>query len=67
MKKTKPRLPYPRLHLHLRAVQVSAFIRVLFPSLIALLVLAACTSTNQLGSRRPAPDTVGSVEAYLAR
>ncbi len=33
----------------------------------ALLVLAACVTTNQLGDRRPAADTIGSVEAYLAR
>ncbi len=34
---------------------------------VALLALAACISTNQLGDRRPAADTIGSVEAYLAR
>ena len=32
-----------------------------------LLLLAGCTSSNRLGNRRPAPDTLGSVEAYLAR
>ncbi len=35
--------------------------------LAALLSLAGCASSNQLGDRRPAADTVGSVEAYLAR
>ena len=34
---------------------------------VALLALTNCTTSNQLGDRRPAADTVGSVEAYLAR
>ncbi|MDQ1300263.1 MAG: hypothetical protein QG637_180, partial [Chloroflexota bacterium] len=34
---------------------------------VALLALASCMTSNQLGDRRPAADTVGSVEAYLAR
>jgi len=36
-------------------------------ALAALLTLAACMTSNQLGDRRPAADTLGSVEAYLAR
>lgn len=31
------------------------------------LALAGCMTSNQLGDRRPAADTVGSVEVYLAR
>jgi penicillin-binding protein 1C len=53
-----------KLRLHVRS---GACIRGLIASLIVLLALAACTPTNRLGSRRPAPDTLGSVEAYLAR
>jgi penicillin-binding protein 1C len=34
---------------------------------VALLALAGCMTSNQLGDRRPAADTLGSVEAYLAR
>lgn len=33
----------------------------------ALLALAGCATSSQLGDRRPAADTIGSVEAYLAR
>ncbi len=50
-----------------RHPRLSAFIRVLLPSLVVLLLLAGCTSSNRLGNRRPAPDTIGSVEAYLDR
>ncbi len=36
-------------------------------ALAFLLSLSACASSSRLGGRRPAPDTLGSAEAYLAR
>lgn len=41
--------------------------RVLWPSLLIILLLAGCAAPNRLGGKRPAADTPGSVEAYLAR